>query len=195
MNLDPNTQARSFYLILLGAFILLAVFTHYRGRMGQAAQHAAIWALIFIGAVIAIGFSGQLTEQLYPERAMSAGEGALSFRRAPDGHFYVAAEVNGAPVRFMVDTGATMLVLTGSDARAAGIAPDSLNFIQPTYTANGQVMSAPVRLDEVTLGGVVDRNVAASVSGEGLGRSLLGMSYLNRWHSIRIEGDTLYLAR
>lgn len=195
MNLDPDTQARSFYLILLGAFILLAVFTHYRGRMGQAAQHAAIWVLIFIGAVIAIGFSGQLTEQLYPERAMSAGDGALSFRRAPDGHFYVTAEVNGAPVRFMVDTGATVLVLTRTDARAAGIDPAGLNFIQPTQTANGQVMSAPVRLDEITIGDVVDRNVPASISGGGLGRSLLGMSYLDRWHSMRIEGDTLYLVR
>lgn len=195
MNLDPDTQARSFYLILLGAFILLAVFTHYRGRMGQAAQHAAIWALIFIGAVIAIGFSDQLRQQLYPESAMSAGEGTLSFRRAPDGHFYVGAEVNGAPVRFMVDTGATMLLLTRADARAAGLDPASLNFVQPTHTANGQVMIAPVRLDEIELGGVIDRNIPASVSGEGLGRSLLGMSYLNRWRSIRIEGDTLYLSR
>lgn len=56
MNLDPDTQARGLYLILLGAFILLAVFTHYRGRMGQAAQHAAIWVMIFIGAALLIGF-------------------------------------------------------------------------------------------------------------------------------------------
>src|SRR5690606_10202925 len=98
--------AQIFYLVLLGAFILVAVFTHYRGRMGQAAQHAAIWVLIFIGVVIAIGFKDQLTGQLYGDYAVPAGDGALAFRRAPDGHFYIAAEVNGAPVRFMVDTGA-----------------------------------------------------------------------------------------
>jgi aspartyl protease family protein len=195
MNFDPDTQARIFYLVLLGAFILVAVFTHYRGRLGQAAQHAAIWVLIFIGVVIAIGFSDELTGQLYSDYAVPAGEDAFAFRRAPDGHFYVSADVNGAPVRFMVDTGATQLVLTPADARAVGIETGDLHYIQPTYTANGRVMSAPVRLDEVALGGEVERNVAALVSGDELDQSLLGMSYLDRWRSLRIEGDTLYLAR
>lgn len=195
MNFDPDTHARLFYLVLLGAFILVAVFSHYRGRMGQAAQHAAIWVLIFIGVILAFGFKDQLTGQLYTDRAMQAGEGVLAFRRAPDGHFYINAAVNGAPMRFMVDTGATQIVLTPADARAAGINTNTLNFVQPTYTANGRVMSAPVRLDSVALGGEVDRNVPASVSGGELGQSLLGMRYLDLWHSIRIEGDTLYLAR
>jgi aspartyl protease family protein len=195
MNFDPDTQARIFYLVLLGAFILVAVFTHYRDRLGQAAQHAAIWALIFVGVVIAIGFRDELTGQLYTDYAVPAGEGAFAFRRAPDGHFYVSAEVNGAPVRFMVDTGATRPVLTPADAKAAGIDTGGLRYMQPTYTANGVVMSAPVRLDEVALGGEVERGVPASVSGGELGQSLLGMSYLDRWRSIRIEGDTLYLSR
>lgn len=195
MDFDPDTQARAFYLVLLGAFILVAVFSHYRGRMGQAVQHAAIWGLIFIGVILAVGFKDQLTGQLYPDRAVPAGEGALAFRRAPDGHFYVSAEVNGTPMRFMVDTGATDMVLSRAAAQAAGIDLDGLQFILPTYTANGRVMSAPVRLDTVALGGQVDHDVPASVGGEGLGQSLLGMRYLERWRSVRIEGDTLYLAR
>lgn len=195
MNLDPDTQARVFYLVLLGAFILVAVFSHYRGRMGQAVQHAAIWGLIFVGVVLAIGFKDQLTGQLYVDHAVPVGEGALAFRRAPDGHFYIAAEVNGQPVRFMVDTGATNLVLAAADARAAGIDPARLQFIQPTYTANGRVMSAPVRLDTVALGGETDRDVPASISGGDLDQSLLGMRYLERWRSVRIEDDVLYLAR
>lgn len=195
MDFDPDTQAQIFYLVLLGAFILVAVFSHYRGRMGQAAQHAAIWALIFVGVVIAIGFKDQLTGQLYTDHSVRAGEGTLAFRRAPDGHFYVAAQVNGAPVRFMVDTGATNMVLTPEDARAAGIDTGALQFIQPTYTANGRVMSAPVQLESVAVGDATDLDVSASVSGGELGQSLLGMRYLDRWSSVRIEGDTLYLAR
>ena len=195
MNFDPDTQARVFYLVLLGAFILVAVFSHYRGRMGQAMQHAAIWGLIFVGVILAIGFKDQLTGQLYADRAVPAGEGALAFRRAPDGHFYVAAEVNGAPVRFMVDTGATNLVLAAHDARSAGIDTGALRYVQPTYTANGRVMSAPVQLDRVALGGEVDHDVPASVSGGELGQSLLGMRYLERWRSVRIAGDVLYLSR
>lgn len=195
MNFDPDTQARVFYLVLLGAFILVAVFTHYRGRMGQAAQHAAIWALIFVGVILAIGFKDQLTGQLYVDHAVSAGEGVLAFRRAPDGHFYVSAEVNGEPVRFMVDTGATNLVLSEDDARAVGIDTGQLQYIQPTYTANGLVMSAPVRLESVTLGQETEFDVPASVSGGALGQSLLGMSYLERWRSVRIEDDRLFLSR
>ena len=195
MNFDPDTQARVFYLVLLGAFILVAVFTHYRGRMGQAAQHAAIWGLIFVGVILAIGFKDQLTGQLYTDHAVPAGEGSLAFRRAPDGHFYVAAEVNGAPVRFMVDTGATDLVLSEADARAAGVDTGQLAYVMPTITANGRVMSAPVRLDRVALGGEVDQDVPASVSGGGLHQSLLGMRYLDRWRSVRIEDETLYLTR
>ena len=193
--LDPDAQARTFYLVLLGAFLLVYLFGAYRHRLGQALQHAAIWVLIFLGAVVAIGFWEPLTAQLYVGRAISAGEGTMAFRRAPDGHFYATAEVNGAPIRFMVDTGASDLVLTERDARAAGIDTGRLNYVQPTITANGRTMSAPVRLETVALGGLVDRAVPASVSGGALDQSLLGMRYLERFRSIRFEDDTLYLSR
>ena len=193
--LDPESQARAFYLVLLGAFLLVYLFSAYRHRLGQALQHAAIWMLIFLGAVIAVGFWEPLTGQLYVDRAVPASDDTLAFRRAPDGHFYVAAEVNGAPVRFMVDTGATDLVLTEADARAAGIDTDRLNYVQPTITANGRTMSAPVRLESVALGGRVDHAVPASVSGGDLDQSLLGMRYLERFRSVRFEDNTLYLSR
>lgn len=195
MPFDPDAQARIFYLVLLGAFVAVFVFSHYRDRLGQAAQHAVIWALIFVGVILAFGFKDTLTGHLYADRAVAVSNDTLALRRARDGHFYAVAEVNGAPVRFMVDTGASDLVLSHADARAAGIDPDGLNYILPTMTANGRVMSAPVRLDSVALGGEVARDVPASISGGGLGQSLLGMSYLRRWQSVRFEGDTLYLGR
>jgi aspartyl protease family protein len=193
--LDPDAQARAFYLVLLGAFLLVYLFSAYRHRLGQAVQHAAIWLLIFMGAVVAVGFWEPLTGQLHAGKAMPAGEDTLAFRRSPDGHFYATAEVNGTPVRFMVDTGASDLVLAAADARAAGIDTARLNYVQPTITANGRTMSAPVRLASVALGGLVDHAVPASVSGGGLDQSLLGMRYLERFRSVRFENDTLYLVR
>ena len=195
MSFDPDSQARIFYLVLLGAFVTVFLFSHYRHRLGQAAQHAAIWGLIFIGVILAFGFKDTLTGQLYADRAVAVRDDTLALRRARDGHFYAVAEVNGAPVRFMVDTGATDLVLTQADARAAGIDPAALNYVLPTITANGRVMSAPVRLDSVALGDRIDRGVRASVSSGGLDQSLLGMRYLGLWQSVRFEGDTLYLTR
>jgi aspartyl protease family protein len=193
--LDPDSQARIFYLLLLGAFLLVYVFAAYRRRLGQALQHALIWVLIFMGAVLAVGFWQPLTSQLYVDRAMSAGQDTLSFRRAADGHFYAVAEVNGAPVRFMIDTGASDIVLAAADARAAGLDTERLNYVLPTITANGRTMSAPVRLETVALGGLVDHAVPASVSGGELDQSLLGMRYLDRFRSVRFEGNMLYLSR
>lgn len=193
--LDPDSQARAFYLVLLGAFLVVYLFTAYRHRLGQALQHAAIWVLIFIGAVIAVGFWEPLTGQLYVDRALPAGQDTLAFRRASDGHFYATAEVNGSPVRFMIDTGASDLVLTEADARAAGIDTERLNYVLPTITANGRTMSAPVRLESVALGELVDHAVPASVSGGDLDQSLLGMRYLERFRSVRFEDNTLYLRR
>jgi len=192
---DPDAQARFFYLALLGIAVASGVFYNYRARLGAAVQHAAIWVLIFAGATIAYGFKDQLVSQLYPDNAQSVNDRTIALRRADDGHFYARVRVNGTEIRFMVDTGATNLVLSQQDARQAGIALDSLNFILPTNTANGRVYGAGVVLDQVELGGFVDVDVRAMVNGGRMNDSLLGMTYLDRFRSVSIEGDRLLLSR
>ena len=95
----------------------------------------------------------------------------------------------------MVDTGATNLVLSQQDARRAGFSLDSLNFVLPTNTANGRVYGAGVVLERVELGGFVDRDVRAMVNGGTMNDSLLGMTYLDRFRSLTVEGDELLLSR
>ena len=192
---DPDAQARFFYLALLGIFVASGVFYNYRSRLGTAAQHAAIWVLIFLGITIAYGFKDQLTSQLYPDTAQSIDDRTISLRRADDGHFYARVRVNGTEIRFMVDTGATNLVLSKQDARLAGFSLDSLNFVLPTNTANGRVYGAGVVLDRVELGGFIDRDVRAMVNGGQMNASLLGMDYLDRFRSFSVEGDRLLLSR
>jgi aspartyl protease family protein len=192
---DPNDQARLLYLSILGLLVASGMVYHYRNRLGAALQHAAIWGLIFAGMTLVYGFKDQLLTQLNPDRAQTGTSGALELRRATDGHFYARVEVNGADIRFVVDTGASALVLSRQDAERAGIAVDQLEFVIPTMTANGRVYGAPVRLDQVAFGGYVDRDFRAMVNGGDSGESLLGMDYLGRFRSLRIEGDTLYLDR
>ncbi len=192
---DPDSQARLFYLALLGMALIGGVFYNYRDRFGTAVQHAAIWVLIFLGVTIAYGFKDQLTTQLYPDSARSVDDRTIALRRADDGHFYARVRVNGAEIRFMVDTGATNLVLSQQDARRIGLAMDSLNYILPSSTANGTVYGAGVVLDRVELGGFVDTDVAAVVNGGRMNISLLGMTYLDRFRSFSVEGDTLLLSR
>ena len=192
---DPDAQARLFYLALLGMALAGGVFYNYRDRLGTAAQHAAIWVLIFLGVTIAYGFKDQLSSQLYPGTARPVDERTIELRRADDGHFYARVRVNDAEIRFMVDTGATNLVLSRQDARRIGLAMDSLNYLLPSSTANGTVYGAGVVLDRVELGGFVDTDVRAMVNGGRMSVSLLGMSYLDRFRRFSVEGDRLLLSR
>lgn len=192
---NPHDQARLFYLSLLGILIASGLFYRYRARLGTALQHMAIWGLIFAGLTIAYGFKDQLLTQLQPGRAQMDATGQLELRRARNGHFYARVDVNGTDIRFLVDTGASAMVLSKQDAERAGVAVSRLIYTVPTNTANGLVYGAEVRLDRVAFGGYVDRNVRAMVNGGDSDNSLLGMDYLGRFHSLRIEGDKLILAR
>ena len=192
---DPDAQARLFYLAMLGMVVTSGVLYSYRDRFGTAIQHAAIWVLIFLGAVLAYGFKDPLMSQLYPDRAQAIDERTVKLRRADDGHFYVRLTVDGTPLRFMVDTGASNLVLSRQDARRIGIALEDLNFVVPTSTANGRVLGAGVILDKVELAGFVDHDVRAMVNGGRMHTSLLGMAYLHRFGGFTVDGDLLLLSR
>ena len=106
------------------------------------------------------------------------------------GHVILNAAVNGAPVRLLVDTGASLVTLTREDARAAGIAPGELVFKAHVNTANGPVRMAPVTLREVRLDQFSVYDVPAAVL-ENLNVSLLGMSFLSRLQSYEMRDGKL----
>jgi aspartyl protease family protein len=109
------------------------------------------------------------------------------------GHFITDGSVNGIPVRFMVDTGATVIALPASDARRLGM--DYLKGARGmVQTANGPAPAYRVQLDVVKLGGVQLNNVEAIVIEQGLNVALLGMSFLNRVE-MRREGELMMLNR
>ena len=192
---DPDSQARLFYLMLLGIPIAFWIFRDYAGRLGQAAQHAMIWGLIFVGVIIAFGFKDVLIASLYDNEPQMVSADTVVLTRDRSGQFLASVEINGRDIEFLDDTGASDLVLSQADAVAAGIELDNLNFFIRSMTANGEVKSAPVRLDTVALASFVDTDVPARVNGGELDISLLGMTYLDRFTSFRVEGDKMYLSR
>ena len=119
--------------------------------------------------------------------------GAITLARANDGHFYADASVNGAPVRFIVDTGATTIALSKTDARNAGIAFTDADFTGTARSAGGVVRVKPVMLDRVAIGTSESRGVDAAIVDGDLPVSLLGQSYLKRFGNLRITGDTMVL--
>jgi len=105
---------------------------------------------------------------------------AASVAKGPDGHYWANAEVNGRWVRFLVDTGASAVALTAADAERLGLDVADLDYARPVTTANGRTQAAAVTLDHVAIGGARIDKVDALVVRDGLGASLLGMSYLGR---------------
>lgn len=119
--------------------------------------------------------------------------GEIAVPRAPDGQFYAEARVNDRPVRFLVDTGATGVALTGRDARDAGIfwSPTDLGIV--ARGASGLVEGVRITIDRIELGDHELRDLDAVIVPEGLPVSLLGQSYLTKMGSMRIEGDRMVI--
>ncbi|BBU56008.1 TIGR02281 family clan AA aspartic protease [Mameliella alba] len=183
------------YLVLLGSVIAGWFFVQNRNNLNKSLQYMAAWALIFVGVVAIYGLWQDIRQTVQPQQMVTASEGRIELPRAPDGHYYVNLQVNGAPVRFVVDTGATSMVLTRDAARRAGIDDQNLHFLTEAMTANGVVRTARVTLDEVAIGPFTDTRVPAYVNGGEMQNSLLGMSYLDRFASLQITGGKLVLQR
>lgn len=110
------------------------------------------------------------------------------------GHFTTRAEINGSAVGVLVDTGATTVALSYEDAQAAGLRPSSLDYDIPVATANGMVKAARVRIDRIEIDNVKIEDVDGMVMPEGaMSGTLLGMSFLSRLQSFKVEDGVLYL--
>lgn len=192
--MNPDDLPRLIYLGLLVAVLVSSFLVHNRGNLGRVAQQAAIWGLIFVGTLAAVGLWTDMRPDLIGRQSV-VGDGRIEVPRSPDGHYYVTAEVNGVPVDFVIDTGATDMVLSQSDAARAGLDPRNLPYLGTALTANGAVRTATVRLDLINLSGIEDRNVRAVVNEGAMAGSLLGMGYLGLYARIEIEGGKLILTR
>jgi aspartyl protease family protein len=127
-----------------------------------------------------------------PRQPVGSATNQLTLRARNDGHVLLNAEVNGVPIQFLIDTGATWVSLTREDAARAGVA-GGLNYSVAMTTANGVAKAAPVTLRRVRIGELEVDDVSATVLQEQGGVSLLGQSFLNRLHSYEMRDGTLTL--
>ena len=194
---DQDSFARLIYLLawiaLAGSGLVLAIRRQPLTQLRNLAIWVGIGLALFIGYSFKDDLGPRLLGQLVPQRGIAESDGAVSFRVGQDGHYHVEARVNGSLVRFLVDTGASMVILSPADARRLGFDLDRLAFTARAETANGRVRIAPVTLQEVDVGGVRLDQVAASVNEAAMSESLLGMSFLGRLSSYTFSGDRLIL--
>jgi aspartyl protease family protein len=118
----------------------------------------------------------------------------ITLDRAADGHFYADVAVDGQSARMMVDTGASVIALTGADAATLGIAWDETEVSEVARGANGPVLGVLTNLPLVELGDFAAENVQALIIPEGLSVSLLGQSFLSKIGKVEIAADQMVMS-
>ncbi|MBO9449379.1 TIGR02281 family clan AA aspartic protease [Tropicibacter sp. R16_0] len=195
MDFDADNIARLGYLGLLGAAVLMWFVTHNRQGLGKTLQQALIWVFIFMGVIAVVGLWEDIRTTTAPSGRMITTDNSIVVPRARDGHYYLQLLVNGKPVDFLVDTGASQIVLSQEDSERIGIDMNDLNYFGRALTANGEVRTAPINLDDVVLGPFKDRDLTAWVNEGEMDQSLLGMEYLQRFSTLQISPQSITLAR
>jgi aspartyl protease family protein len=176
-----------------------------RGLWREAARNLVLWLAIFL--VLASGYiyrfelqdmAFRLSAGLVPGSPYSSvsadGREQITLVRMGQGQFNARGEVNGIPMEFVVDTGASLVVLNHQDAEAAGFDMSALQYTVPVSTANGRTTAARVELDHLAIGSIERRGVTALVARDDmLETSLLGMNFLTSLYSFEVRGDRLIL--
>lgn len=174
----------------------------HRRTMKPSHVFLSILAWLAAGVVLFTGYSyryelsqigDRLLGELIPSGGIEVAGGAVSIRANQSGHFVVEAVVDGVPVRFLVDTGASDVILSPGDAARLGFDAKTLAFTRPYRTANGLVFGAPVRLGLLSIGPISMTGVRASVNGAPMRQSLLGMSFLGRLSGYEVSRETMTL--
>ncbi|MDG2340612.1 MAG: TIGR02281 family clan AA aspartic protease [Paracoccaceae bacterium] len=177
-------------LVVIGGWF----FMQNRKKAGKMTQMAVVWGLIFLGVIAAKGLWDDIRRTTMPMQSVNVG-GQIELPRSGDGHFYAVIDLNGQPIEFVVDTGATQIVLSASDARKVGLDPDNLPFLGRAETANGVISIAYDTIDRMSFGPYVDENIGVSISKAEMGTSLLGMSYLGSFDVLQIIDNRMILSR
>lgn len=188
--------AVSYLVPFIGLTAATLVFFDAGRRTISSVSGLVVMLGLYLGSLLLVDYlpgSSQREARSNLPRVRSLVANDVTLRRSFDGHFYSDVEVEGTPVRFVVDTGATVVILTRDDARKIGLDPDALDYSGRARTANGEVRMAPVTLKEMTLSGVTMNNVRAAVNGGRLDTSLLGMSFLRRFDGVEMRDNRMVL--
>ena len=193
--MDTDNVMRLVYLSVLGTAVVFWFLAQNRQSLNKTLQQVMAWVFIFVGVVAVVGLWEDIRTTVAPAPQMTVTGESIEVPRSADGHYYLSVQVNGEPITFLVDTGASQIVLSDKDARRAGIDPNQLNYFGRALTANGEVRTAPVRLDTLTVGPITDQNVSAWINEGELHKSLLGMDYLHRFSNIQFIDGRMILSR
>lgn len=191
----PEWQHLALYALSAALLIMLLQRIPVVGRVLRFAFSLGLLAFLIFVLLSQAPYQpelARLTDKLGLDDQQVAGK-ELRVAMAPDGHFWVRASINGVPRRMLVDSGATVTALAPSTVQEAGIETGTGLAPVVLQTANGTAPAKTGKIDELKVGNIVARNLRV-VSSPGLGRlDVLGMNFLSKLRSWRVEDRTLIL--
>jgi aspartyl protease family protein len=172
-----------------------------RPNIGRALASAVTWAALMIALTGLYAYRFEFSDladrviaELNPTEPLVGQGGEVIIAQRLGGEFVIPAKVNNVPASFLFDTGASTVVIRAQDAKKMGLDIAALDYDVRVTTANGAAMAAETRLDELSVGPIVLRNVRALIARPGaLSENLLGMSFLERLQSYAVERGRLVL--
>jgi aspartyl protease family protein len=191
----PEWQHFAIYAIGAALIIMLLQRIPYVGRLVRFVFSFGILAFLIFVLLSQAPYQPELsriTDKLGLDDQKVSGK-ELHVAMSPDGHFWVVASINGVKRRMLIDSGATVTALSQSTARAAKVGLGSSFAPVVLQTANGAATAETGKVDEIRIGNIVARDLRV-VSSPGLGSlDVIGMNFLSKLQSWRVEGRTLVL--
>ncbi|PYE89998.1 TIGR02281 family clan AA aspartic protease [Phyllobacterium leguminum] len=204
LGLANDAFANAAYLGIWG-IVLAAALLGSRIKLSDFARSTAIWVVIILALVAGYQYryelqdvANRVTAGLIPGSPISGkdsnGNLTVTLAKSLNGHFEVNGKVNGARTSFLIDTGASMVILSADDARRGGIDTTNLSYSVPIMTANGSANAAMVQIATLQIGDITRHDIPALVAQDnGAIGSLLGMNFLDTLRGFSVQGDQLVL--
>ncbi len=179
-------------LLLVAMLVLpLSALIARRVPLNQTVKMAAIWVLLFATVAVVVTQLDRLRGGGGSSESTSGTTERIS--RDPDGHYWVNARINGIERRMLVDSGATTTALSIATAKAAAIDTEESTFPRMIDTANGPVLARTAHVSRLGIGSIKTRDLPVVVSEAFAEQDVIGMNFLSRLKSWRVEGDDLIL--
>lgn len=197
-----NSMDQAYFIRMLAVLALVASGVVFGRRFSfrESVRNIAIW--MGIAAVLVLGYTyypqiedaaSNARSELIPGYPVNVNANEMVFSKDRDGDFLIIGSANATPVKFLVDTGASDIVLSPQDAQRAGIDTSRLAFDRTYETANGEGRGAAATLDTLQIGDMKLFNVPVSVNRAKMRTSLLGMAFLSRMKSFEFRDRKLIL--
>ena len=180
------------YLAILGAILIFSFFS-WKNSLRKFVKFGLIWFIIFIFFIVVALVWENYRSEKFSLNIFDKDLERLTLKTASDGHFYITLGINSTPINFLIDTGATAMILSKKDGEKLGFNVDKLNFSQLAQTANGEILISPVVFDKVSLGFKNFSNVKAFISQTDMEKSLLGMSFLSRLKKLELGRNIMII--